>query len=576
MSAPFSLAHRLLELAGPGAFLLVTPDATALGAELRLLGCEVLDIDALAQRAPDHVVLWTGDGSETFEATLARLAGLVQRHLVLLPDGRHPPHVVWSMARQAGFRRAPAQGGVDDPRCLLLEPHAPGDAAFDPLFDAAEQAPRLLGRYAFAASFARPCDRVLVLGCKTGAGAAVLAATTRSASVAAHDSNATNVAQAALHYGARYGIRFASRALALVPPDAVDLLVAVEHETPTLAEVMRILRPDGRAVIAASPAGEWAPDALAARPDLFVEEVLDPREHGGSADDIGGDPMLFVISRHPLGAGELAYTHPEFDGSAGAAPLLDFASHYATPWLYRPLVQMGERLRDDDALVQLALDVIASAPDGSADIGAALCVLAYQILKRRQASHVADILNLIDAYLDSASQDNPHAQRWCVSLAYAAALACLLADRRAEAAERFERVLALDAMAFSPLLCTKQVAAAFWRGVLALPAQVDGARDWFLAGTRIAAGALAMPIEQSVGDPACPAAFGFAELAEVADMAAQCANAIQALPLLGRAPGLFWHRVQTRRFGLATWLLQLERENAELRVALSRSAHSPA
>ncbi|MGN6512747.1 MAG: hypothetical protein ACTHKZ_04135 [Lysobacteraceae bacterium] len=537
----------------------------------------MLDAAALAHRAPDHAVLWAGGDADTLASTLAQLAGVVKRHLVLLPEGRHPAAVLWSMAKQAGLRRSPVLARSDDARCLVLEPHAPGGASFDPLFDAPAQAPRLLGRYAFAAALVRPCDRVLVLGCQAGAGAALLAATTRSASVAAHEADAALVAEAARQYGERYGIRFASRAVAAVPPGAIDLLVAVDDAAPTVDEVVRMLRPDGRGVIVAQPVQDWSPDALAARADLIVEQVVDPRERGWPATaggEDGSDPLLFVVSRHPLRAGAQPYAHPEFEGSIGDAPLLDFAAHYQAPWIYRPLVQMGERLRDDDALVRLALDVLEAAPDGSADVGAALCVLAYQILKRRQAGHVADVLNLIDAYLESASGENPHARRWCVSLGYAAALACLLDNRRSEAALRFERVLALDAMAFSPLLCTKQVAAAFWLGVLGLSTDVDAARAWFLTGTRVAARALAQPIAGAVGNTECPAAFGFAELAEVADMAAQCANALQALPLLDRAPGLFWQRVQTRRFGLSTWLQQLDRENAELREALARAQSS--
>ena len=55
---------------------------------------------------------------------------------------------------------------------------------------------------------------------------------------------------------------------------------------------------------------------------------------------------------------------------------------------------------------------------------------------------------------------------------------------------------------------------------------------------------------------------------EVADMASQCAHALDAIDYFDTAPGRFWRQVDTRRFGLATWLLHLERENRDLRQQL--------
>lgn len=576
MSAAFTLAQHLLELAGAGSFLLVIPDPDDLAIELRLLGCEVLAPTDLARRLPDNVVLCAGDELEATATMLTQLAGTAMRHVVLLP-GENDPQLLWFLPRAAGLRRAAAQATRDDSRCLLLERHAMA-GAFDPLFDAPALAPRLLAHAAFAATLVRPRDRVLVLADDAGASAALIAATSRCDSVAAHLDPAC-VAQAAANYGPRLEVRCAARSLDDVPPGAVDLLVALDATPPSVEEMLRVLRPDGRAVVRTGGAEAWSADALAARSDCLLEEMLaapgDAWPHPPGEQD-GDDAFLAVISRHPLRAPAQRYEHPEFACSRGNAPLLAFEDAYQAPWLYRPLVQMGERLRSEEALVRLALEVLETSPGNSADTGAALCVLAYQVLQRRRASHVDDILRLVEAYVGAAGHDNPHALRWRVSLSYVAALACLLAERREDAARHFESVLAFDAIAFSPLLCTKQVAAAFWLGVFALnAADVDGARACFLTGTRVASAALAQPIERAVGDPACPAAFGFAELAEVADMGAQCANAVQALHLHARAPGLFWSRVQARRFGLASWLQQLERENAALRMELQRRASHP-
>ncbi len=59
--------------------------------------------------------------------------------------------------------------------------------------------------------------------------------------------------------------------------------------------------------------------------------------------------------------------------------------------------------------------------------------------------------------------------------------------------------------------------------------------------------------------------FYLQELAEVIDMGSQRANAIAHFHLWARDPGLFWRQVDIKRFGLASWARDLERENKRLR-----------
>ena len=127
----------------------------------------------------------------------------------------------------------------------------------------------------------------------------------------------------------------------------------------------------------------------------------------------------------------------------------------------------------------------------------------------------------------------------------------------------------LDPLVFSPLLTTKTIAARFWRGVMHL---VDGesnkARDAFRAGIEAGRRALHAPDQNAIGSPDVPLPFGFQELAEVADMASQCALAIAHVDEYDRSPGKFWKRVDIRRFGLASWAKHLGAENDRLREVL--------
>lgn len=623
-----SQARRLLESIGPGRLLLVGPDTEALAIELRRLGCtvshagapQVLAGDAAAPGAGYDAVLWSwkAGGSIPKPARLRAVAGEACGRMVLF---REPG---WTAPAATDIQRAAMSGGwrrslcdwsvqhyrdLDHPGAwseLYLEPVPPASSgdpgpgalvdptrATDPLADAS------LARHALAAEHARPGDHVVVLDCRSGAGASLIAQRSRCARVTGLDESEAALDYARRHHGMRDVVAFARGAasrMATVRDCSVDLIVAVEglatgaEWAGTMAEFARVLKPDGRVVAAVAVGASAAPDAeavllesLASR--LLVEaRYLQPMPAAPrptrAIDRIALDEKrtdagwrVVIASADALRAAPAAFEHPEFRASAGVpVPVTDFAGWYDNPWLYRVMVQMGQRLQDEAVLTDFALAVLSASGDGSADAGAALCVLAYQVLGRRQAGLVAELLPLIDAYAARES-DNPHVQRWQISLEFAGALACMTSGDLVRAEDYLERVTRRDPLAFSPLLSTKVVAAAFWLGIRRLVGRQPGAaRACFEAGVQAAARALQAPIERSVGSLSRPNTFGFPELAEVADMASQCAQALDAIDCFDAAPGRFWRQVDTRRFGLATWLLHLERENRDLRRQLQDRA----
>ncbi len=597
----FTAAHCLLESVGVGRVRLIGAGCDALAVELSRLGCDVAS--GAPQPEPNcfDTIVWRPD--EGSEAPAGELARIAPRMLAIWrPAGSRCPAAA-ELAQQVselGFRNASVDRSVlhweqagpsDASEWLFFEPvrEALPVSRPDPIGQRATDAE--LARCAIAAEQVRPGDRVLVVGSGCGAGAALIAARSRCAQVLGIDADAALVSRATQQFGGP-GVEFrceADEALPGIDDRSVGLVVAVgawcdTAEWPAwLAAFDRVLRPDGR--IVCSAVGSCGLDGLESlvarhflvelryaqqaghevtRPPMRRMTRLAPSERGDSADW-----WVVVASASPVGCDRQGYVHPEFEASRrhGSA-VTEFASNYDNPWLYRPLVQMGQRLQNDDLLTDLAIDTLGrSAPD-SADAGAALCVLAHRLIGQRALSHLDDLLPLIDAYAALQSA-NPHVLRWQISLDHAAALACLMAGRGAAAESYFERTAARDALAFSPLLSTKTVASCFWLGVRALVGRRDAdARRWFSAGVQAGARALGAPIEQSIGCVDHPNGFGFQELAEVADMASQCAQALNGLPWAQRSPGLFWRQIDTRRFGLASWLQHLERENAALRRQL--------
>jgi hypothetical protein len=249
--------------------------------------------------------------------------------------------------------------------------------------------------------------------------------------------------------------------------------------------------------------------------------------------------------------------------------LVDFGAAYDNPWLYRTMVQMGERLGDELKLARLAECVIEDSRAGSADRGAAIAVLGYRVLELRLTHLAGQIIALIAAYAEApVDHDTPvHVRRWRISLAFLAGRLSELAGDRDAAKSWYRDAANGEWAAFSPLLATKAIAASFYEARLHL-ADGDGpnALASFKAGVETALEAAAFPHEEQMGAAGEPLPFYLTELAEVIDMGSQCANAVAHFHLWQRDPGLFWRQVDIRRFGLASWARDLEQENQRLRA----------
>lgn len=503
------------------------------------------------------------------------------------------------------FERIPAEGLAARPMEKLL---ADRDLHMDMSRESGPRSDAHMVRYALAASLVRPGDTVLDCACGLGYGSAILAAQSRGSRFIGIDIDPESVAYASAHFSGQYGVEYMAASatdLTCIETASIDLLVSfetIEHledYTLFLEQAARVLKSDGR-IIASVPnlwvdetghdpnpyhfhAFDYAKfrDALAAR--FLVEDRWAQAAPGGfklwesprtlvrlPLDAPANDTewLILAASSDPLGRRhDRPYRCPAYraDSALPGSWLADFGAHYDNPWLYRAMVQMGERIRDRDVLADLAARALGEVAPASADFGAALTVLAYTLLEQPDSPYVADALELVGQYAQVDS-DNPHVRRWQVSSVYAGAKLALAQGDREMARALFGGVAQADFMAFSPLLATKTVAACFMLGAMSL-AEGDrkAARERFAEGVAAARRALHADDLNAIGNPEAPYAFGFSELAEVADMGAQCAKAIEMLPLHARSPGLFWQQVDTKRFGLVTWALAMERELARLR-----------
>lgn len=516
------------------------------------------------------------------------------------------------LPRHAIYQRIPAATASEWPVTELLKQRS---LHMDMLRESGPRADAHVARYALAATLVRSGDTVLDCACGLGYGSAVISATTQAANVIGIDLDAGTVAYANANYGGQ-NLRFEvgdAAALVHIPDASVDFIVSmetIEHVEDWKAvarEFARVLKPDGRLI--ASVPDRWM-DETGNDPNPYHHHVFDWNKlRDGLADDfvlesryvqtapggfkwpqtprqlkrvpfdspVEGEWILVVASANPFArADELrnSFRHPAFAGALALsdAAVVDFGAHYDNPFLYRTLVQVGERLHDNAVLGRLAHWVAENARAGSADQGAALCVTGYRILEQRQANEAGELIRQIESYCQvTEDSTNPHVRRWRISLAYLAGCLSELLGELDDAMTWFSRAAGLDWQSFSPILATKTIAAAFHAARIALACEDDAkALSFFQLGFNTA-------LEAARGDPCAfagsvesPIPFGLAELSEVMDMGSQCAVAIANLPLWRRAPSAFWSRVNTKRFGLLGWNQALERENAALRHELRK------
>jgi SAM-dependent methyltransferase len=508
------------------------------------------------------------------------------------------------------YERVPEAALARRPVSALL---ADGNPSMDMLRESGCRADAHIARYSLAAQFVRPGDTVLDCASGLGHGTAILASLSSGAAFIGVELDAASVQYARSNYG-REGVSFRAgdaSNLKDIPDSSIDIVVSMETigHVPdwhaALREFHRVLKPGGR-LVASVPdrwvdeigndsnpyrihAFDWAKLENGLNQHFFVEMRYAQTAPGGFKlpdasrllrpvpldAQIDTEWLIAVACKSPLESqGRSDFKHPGFQAAfekSGAA-LVDFANSYDNPYLYRSMVQMGERIRHDLKLATLAYWVIQNARADSADRGAAICVFGYQLLAKREIKMAAQVLDFISDYIrvTSDERNNPHVLRWRLSLTFLAGRVCELIGDRPRAANWYHAVTDCKWQDFSPILATKTVAASFFEGRIRLAdGDIERAKACFAHGLAEALAAVKGDLNDIVGNPEQPIPFGLTELAEVIDMGSQCANAIAHAPLWKRDPGLFWKHVDIKRFGLASWAIELEDENRRLRNRLS-------
>lgn len=246
--------------------------------------------------------------------------------------------------------------------------------------------------------------------------------------------------------------------------------------------------------------------------------------------------------------------------------LCSFSRDYHNPYMYRNIVQIGSRLKNEELLEKLCIRIIKSYPDNSPDKGGALCVLGY----KNYVSKIKDsrLLTEIEQYCrNNTHSKNPHIQRWIISLNYLLAIYYkdILKDIE-KALEYFKKSYNVDFRKFNGLICTKQVAACGHIGYIYLSDydKPEMSKLWFKNGIERAKEALTHAPDKIVGAENCYIPFGFTETAELCDIASQCVFGYNNTDLFYKNKTVFDSLFHRKRFGLITKCQKLEKELEDL------------
>ncbi len=485
------------------------------------------------------------------------------------------------------------------------------DLHMDMLREAGRRSDAHVSRYIVASTRIRPGDVVLDAACGLGYGTAVMAACSPGARFIGVDIDPESVAYANANYAeGNPAVSFQAcdvTQMSFLPDHSVDTVISfetIEHVPDYdifLAEVRRVLKPDGRFV--GSVPNLWC-DETGKDPNPYHFHVFDWNKlnqavgkyfivderwgqvAGGGfklrdgkraitsvplnySQPVETEWWLISACANPLTAKQVSYTNPfHREDDASAPALVHFAKYYDNPWLYRVMVQLGERLSDRKVLVDFCAKLIAEARLGSADQGAALCVLCYQLLESGVVTYkdVTALINLINAYDGAYDHNNPHAYRWAISLHYVGGRLLLALGKRQEALAAFLVCAGMDPLKFSPLLATKTVSSRMYAGLLCISGgDLNEAKNQLRLGVKEAHRVMQGTWDNILGGTDNPLPFGLQEAAEVLDIASQCSQTLHALERQASVPGYIWDKVNLKRFGMVEWNKSLERENDFLR-----------
>lgn len=454
----------------------------------------------------------------------------------------------------------------------------------DMLRDTGERSDAHVVRYQWASGYIKPGDRVLDAACGLGYGCRIMRHLSDAEQVIGMDGSEKAVNYASKSYSDEprridYRAGLLPEALSTLPDGSFEVIVSfetLEHlEEPKalLREFRRLLTPGGRLIV--SVPNNWS-DETGKDPnphhlqvydwtrliqELSDEFILDEAfaqtatqckvSHEGNlwkpkprsfkrvdlteAAPADCEWWLMAAMKSPLVSGP-RYVERAFHNIARTDhPSIRYSEAYENPWLMHAMVNVTYRLKNDDALEKLALDVMAASSKESNDYAAALCIMAYRVFDRRpeDASAIENVIRQIEAVTTNPPK-GPMGLRWKVSLLFIIARLHQALGDLEQAKTMFIECAKLDVREFGIHLATKTTESWFLAGKLACAlGDREEARSHWERGVESGSLLLSVSLDDILINRHFPNRFnygdGVREYALAWDNIARCANGLRLL-----------------------------------------------
>ena len=483
------------------------------------------------------------------------------------------------------LEKIPALAIVDYPLISLNEERG---LHMDMTRDSGERSDAHIIRYQWACNYIKPGDRVMDAACGLGYGGHVVRHLTGADKVIGIDGSDYAIDYARKNFPcsegrAEYQVGMLPEALSEYPDGSFDVIISfetlehVENPVQLLQEFYRLLTPGGRVIVSvpndwSDETGEdpnpfhlhvydWAKLKSELSTNFIIEDayahtasqckvaakgdVWEPRPRSlnqvvlAEEAPVDCEWWLMTAMKSPL-ASMMPYEERVFDNTSSSGhPSTRYFEYFDNPWLMHSMVNSGYRLKNTQALVSVASQVLSSNAASSNDYAAALCVIAYNHLAQNNINleGVDKTLSLIQKFITLPVKD-PMGLRWKVSLLFVKGLIHQELGRLDMAKEAFVECSQVDVRDFGIHLATKITGAFYLAGRISYTLNDrEEARIRWRNGIEYGKVLLSASHEDVLINPDFPNRFnhgdGIREYTVAWDNVARCANGIHLLNIGG-------------------------------------------
>ncbi|ULL19035.1 methyltransferase domain-containing protein [Paenibacillus sp. H1-7] len=517
-----------------------------------------------------ELVIWTNLGLEicweNIKSAIGELYRVVNKTVIIVLNQEWDREEIEKVFFESGFRKHPlylknnsfeSLENYIDGLTLVFEKRRNNDMITtltknDMLLRSDRISDIILAVYTKTLEYIRPHDKVIDLSCRTGFGSAILWEGSNSSLVEGIDLSVDNINYANYNYlPNRKTLHFVhindeSELLQMYEPHSRDVLICINIDNSFGTKekldqffifAHKVLRPGGRLIVSFSnhQGNQFLINLFKEHFHFLTEKLLgiskNPRRWLDTEQKaLESADYIFIVSLCDPLVNNVPYQETvlwnNVDYSKGHAH--DFTKSYKYPWIQHSMVSIGVRSTSTSVLKDIAEEIIETSPQALVDIGAALCILGYQVLSKDlpNADDMMDIILKLENYVQNEPESPMHI-RWFISCNFLLSQLHLKIGDIDKAVNCLNKCIDTDFMEFSPVLGTKVIQSAVSLGLIEFSrGNISNSRYWWKRALYECERAFKSQLNDWIQDIEEPLTFGLREASQILDITSQAAYAL--------------------------------------------------